>query len=612
MKTHIRYYFENFIARKSNFVYFLMIISAVFALLMIAVEMSLGLIENDSFFNIWWNRLERLLEIEESGVEFKERLVTLIYWIFSVTFSGTIIAFLAAKVSSFIEDLKKGHSHVIDTNHYIIVGWNSTIFKIFDEIEVANQNQSKPTILCFNGLDNLEMNNIINTERPNQKNIRIITRSGDIYSIQDLARTNMNNSKSVIILDDTIQQSFNIETTILAVKQNLNNQNIPIIAQFNNGENIDIISKLKGNVVYSILKDNIISSVTAQSIRNKHISSVVLDFIDYDGDELYFFPSDGLAQKTFKQAMLMLQEVTLVGIRTADGQVLLNPKKDYIILKDDHLIVIAEDDNLEIKLKSVIEIDQFLDEIKIAEISTNKKETISVLVLGWSQLGQQIINSAIPFLSDDSSFCFAFREALVLQNPVIEKNSSIKSNIILLKKDNNDTIRDLISENHFDIILNLGYDDKLSNEVSDTNSLMQIFYVKTILEELEKSDSCRIILQLNDGSKKDLIQELNKNEVIVSDDLSSLIITQLADNPKLWDVFEKLFKESGLKISSKSIADYGLKSYDKQFSIYELIVLSIKDNQTFMGYILNDELHLNPLKSEIVQGNDSLSIVYIG
>lgn len=612
MKTHIRYYFENFIARKSNFVYFLMIVSAVFALLMIAVEMSLGLIENDSFFNIWWSRLERLLEIEESGAEFKERFVTLVYWIFSVAFSGTIIAFLAAKVSSFIEDLKKGHSYVIDTNHYVIVGWNSTVFKIFDEIEAANENQSKPTVLCFNGLDNLEMNNRINTERPYQKNIRIITRSGNIYSIQDLARTNMNNSKSVIILDDATHQNYNIETTILAVKQNLNNQNIPIIAQFSSGENVDIISKLMGNQVYPILKDNIISSVTAQSIRNKHISSVVLDFIDYDGDELYFFPSDGLAKKTFKQAMLMLQEVTLVGIRTADGQVLLNPKKDYIILEDDHLIVIAEDDNLEIKLKSVTEIDHFLDKIKISETSTNKKETISVLVLGWSQLGQQIVDSTIPFLSDESSFCFAFREDLVFKNPVIAKNNSIKPSIILLKKDNNDTIRDLIAEKHFDIILNLGYDDKLSNEVSDTNSLMQIFYVKSILEELKKSNTCRIILQLNDGSKKDLIQELNKNEVIVSDVLSSLMITQLADNPKLWFVFEKLFKESGLKISSKSIAEYGVKSINKQFSIYDLIVLSIKDNQTFMGYILNDKLQLNPSKSEIIQGNDSLSIVYIG
>ena len=396
-----------------------------------------------------------MLEIEESGVEFKERFVTLLYWVFSVAFSGTIIAFLAAKVSSFIEDLKKGHSHVIDTNHYVIIGWNSTIFKIFDEIEAANENQSKPTILCFNGLDNIEMNNRINTERPNANNSRIITRSGDIYSIQGLARTNMKKSKSVIILDDTIYQNYNIETTILAVKQNLDNQNIPIIAQFSSGNNVDIISKLMGNQVYPIQKDKIISNVTAQSIRNKHISSIVLDFLDYDGDELYFFPSLGLVGKTFKQAMLMLQEVTLIGIKTAQGQVLLNPDKDYTILEDDHLIVVAEDDDLDIKLINGSEIDHFLDQIKEANTATVKKETISVLVLGWSQLGQQIINNTIPFLSDESSFCFVFREDLVAQYPVIDNNNSIKPNIILLNKDDSDTIRDLISDNHFDIILNL-------------------------------------------------------------------------------------------------------------------------------------------------------------
>ena len=613
MKTHFRYYFENFIARKSNFVYFLMIVSAVFALVMIAVEMSLGLIEDDSFFNIWFSRLERLLEIEESGVEFKERFVTLLYWVFSVAFSGTIIAFLAAKVSSFIEDLKKGHSHVIDTNHYVIIGWNSTIFKIFDEIEAANENQSKPTILCFNGLDNIEMNNRINTERPNTNNSRIITRSGDIYSIQGLARTNMKKSKSVIILDDTIYQNYNIETTILAVKQNLDNQNIPIIAQFSSGNNVDIISKLMGNQVYPIQKDKIISNVTAQSIRNKHISSIVLDFLDYDGDELYFFPSLGLVGKTFKQVMLMLQEVTPIGIKTAKGQVLLNPDKDYTILEDDHLIVVAEDDDLDIKLINGSEIDHFLDQIKEANTATVKKETISVLVLGWSQLGQQIINNTIPFLSDESSFCFVFREDLVAQYPVIDNNNSIKPNIILLNKDDSDTIRDLISDNHFDIILNLGYDDKLSNEVSDTNSLMQIFYVKSILEELDKLESTRIILQLNDGSKTDLIpQQIDKNEVIVSDILSALLTTQLADNPELWLIFEELFKESGFKINTKSMIDYEVASLDKQFSIYELIVLSIQNNQTFIGYILNDELHLNPPKNEIIQGNDSLSIVYIG
>ena len=612
MKTHIRYYFENFIARKSNFVYFLMIVSAVFALLMIGIEMSLGLVEKDSFLNIWWNRLVRLLEIEESGIDLEERFVSIIYWTFSVAFSGTIIAFLAAKVSNFIEDLKKGHSFVIDTNHYVIIGWNSTIFKIFDEIETANENQSKPTVLCFNGLDNLEMNNKINTERPNQKHIRIITRSGDIYSIQDLAKTNMKNSKSIIILDDIVLDKFNIETTILAVKQNLDNKNIPIIAQFSNAENIDIIFNLLGTQVYPILKDKIISSVTAQSIRNKHISSVVLDFLDYDGDELYFFAPHGLVGKTFKHAMLMLQEISLIGIRKADEQVLLNPNKDYVILEDDKLIVIAEDSSTNIKIKSATEIDHFLDNVEVAKTSVSKKETISVLVLGWSQLGQQILDSTIPYLSNESSFCFAFRDDLVFKKPVIKENNSITSKSVLLEKNNLDVIKTLISENNFDIILNLGYDDKLSTEVSDTRSLMQIFYVKSILAELDKLNSTRIIMQLNDGSKTDLIPQIDKKEVIVSDILSSLMVTQLADNPNLWYVFEILFKESGFKISSKSITDYELNSFDKQFSIYELIVLSIKDNQTFIGYILNDNLHLNPPKSEIVQGNDTLSIVYIG
>ena len=66
MRSNLRYYFENFIARKSNFIYFLVLASALFAFIMIIIEFSFGVIEKDSFFNLWWNRLQRILEIEES------------------------------------------------------------------------------------------------------------------------------------------------------------------------------------------------------------------------------------------------------------------------------------------------------------------------------------------------------------------------------------------------------------------------------------------------------------------------------------------------------------------------------------------------------------------
>ncbi|MGB1370847.1 MAG: CASTOR/POLLUX-related putative ion channel [Flavobacteriaceae bacterium] len=611
MRSNIRYYFENFIARKSNFVYFLMLASAVFAVLMIILEYSLGLIEKDSLLNLWWNRLERLLEIEDSGSTYKERLINMTYWVFSVAFSGTIIAFLAAKVSSFIEDLKKGHSEVIDTNHYVIIGWNSTIFNVFQEIKIANENQSKPTILCFNSMDNIEMNAKINLEYPNQKGLRIITRSGDIYSSQDLARTNMVNAKSVIVLDDTVIPNFNIETTILASKINLNQRNIPLIAQMQKEENIDLLSEIMDHKVYPIHKDKIISNVTAQAMRNKHISAVVLDFLDYDGDEIYFFPSKDLSGKTFKQALLMVSNITLIGIKTSDEKVILNPDKDYIILEDDLLVVISEDDDVDFDLITNTKTNQLLNDLKIAADCTSKKEKLSILVLGWSKLGQLITNRTIPFLSEGSKIHFAYREELVHQSPENLSQHNIEFVSTPLSADQKASIGQILSQHQFDVILILGHDDVLSNEVADTNSLMLNLYVRSILEKQTNANSTRIILQLSDGSKEELIQDNKLNELIVSDTLSSLVITQLADNPKLWYVFEELFSDQGLKISVSSIFDYLEYNQSNSFSVRELILMALEKNQTFIGCILNDELFLNPPKNQTFELNETLELVYL-
>lgn len=611
MRSNLRYYFENFIARKSNFIYFLVLASALFAFIMIIIEFSFGVIEKDSFFNLWWNRLQRILEIEESGSDYKENIVNVLYWIFSVAFSGTIIAFLAAKISSFIEDLKKGHSEVIDNNHYVIIGWNSTIFNVFKEIKIANENQTKPTILCFNGMDNIEMNAKIDLEYPDQRGLRIITRSGDIYSSQDLARTNMMNAKSVIVLDDTVIPNFNIETTILAAKININQHNIPLIAQMQKEENIDLLTEIMEHKVYPIHKDKIISNVTAQSIRNKHISAIVMDFLDYDGDEIYFFPSNNLSGKTFKQAVLMLSNITLIGIKTSDDKVMLNPDKDYIILEEDFLVVISEDDDVVFDLINNSEVDELLNGLNIVSDYSPKKEELSILVLGWSKLGQLITERTIPFLSDGSKIHFAYIDELVSQPPSNLSQHNIEFVSTPLSLDQKFSINQILSEHQFDVILILGHDDILSSEVADTNSLMLNLYVQSILERKINANSSRIILQLSDGSKEELIQDNNFNELIVSDTLSSLVITQLADNPKLWHVFEELFSEFGLKISVSSVFNYLEHNQFESFSVTDLILMTLEKNQTFIGYILDDKLYLNPTKNQIIKYNKTLSLIFL-
>jgi voltage-gated potassium channel Kch len=609
MKLFFKYHLENFIARKSNFVYFLLVISIISALLMLGVKGVFGMNDDKPFLDQWWDSLTNIINIG-SGDNFNERLVNFLYWALGVAFSGTIIAFLAAKVSNFITNLNKGKSTIIDTNHYVIIGWNANIFNIFAEIQTANLNQSKPTILCFNGLDNLEMRAMIDLEISKFKKIRVLTRSGDVYNIADLARTNAKNAKSVIILDDTVKKNFNIETTLLAVKKNIPNNNIPIVVQFSNEDNIATLSDLMSNQLYPISKNKLISNVTSQAVRNKHISTVVLDFLDYDGDEVYFFKAGVFVGLTFKQVMLNLQSEMLIGVLTNNNKVVLNPDKNYIIQNEDQLIIIAEDDENILKLHDKPYLSELLNVIAIKPRTESFEEPKSILVLGWSKLGQQIFDKTIQFLGAGSKVSFLYRKDFVTTIPNTE-NYSHEVSLIETNTNDQELLSNCLIANDFDIVLILGYDDYYSADVSDTYSMMKNLAVKKILETKKTSFSTRIILQLNDGSKKDLISTNQESEFIVSDLLSALLITQLADNPKLWYVFEELFSNEGLKININHSDAYDpIKK--EEISVEDLLILALKKDETLIGYVENNQCYLNPNKSKIINDITKTELIVIG
>ena len=609
MKLFFKYHLENFIARKSNFVYFLLVISIISALLMLGVKGVFRMNDDKPFLDQWWDSLTNIISIG-SGDNFNERLVNFLYWALGVAFSGTIIAFLAAKVSNFITNLNKGKSTIIDTNHYVIIGWNANIFNIFAEIQTANLNQSKPTILCFNGLDNLEMRAMIDLEISKFKKIRVLTRSGDVYNIADLARTNAKNAKSVIILDDTVKKNFNIETTLLAVKKNIPNNNIPIVVQFSNEDNIATLSDLMSNQLYPISKNKLISNVTSQAVRNKHISTVVLDFLDYAGDEVYFFKAGVFVGFTFKQVMLNLQSEMLIGVLTNNNKVVLNPDKNYIIQNEDQLIIIAEDDENILKLHDKPYLSELLNTLTIKPRTESFEEPKSILVLGWSKLGQQIFDKTIQFLGPGSKVSFLYRKDLVTTIPNTE-NYSHEVSLIESNTNDQELLSNCLTANDFDIVLILGYDDYYSEDVSDTYSMMKNLAVKKILENKKTFFSTRIILQLNDGSKKDLISTNQESEFIVSDLLSALLITQLADNPKLWYVFEELFSNEGLKININHSEAYDpIKK--EEISVEDLLILALKKNETLIGYVENNQCYLNPNKSKIINDITKTELIVIG
>lgn len=599
----LKYHFENALSKGSNFILFLLAISSVSAVIMVFLESFFGLADGFNF-NTWWDSLTSIIKLGK-GNSGEERLITFMYWALNVAISGTIIAFLTAKVVTLFQKINSGKSQIIDNKHYLILGWNNNIFQIFNEIAEANLNQSKPTVVCFSALANTEMQVRLSTSKVNNKRIRIITRSGNLYNEDELLRLNMRKAKSVIVLNDESVFDFNIESTLLVTRKILSDIKVPVIAQFNNSENIDVFSRSDQNLL-PVNNNSVMASITTQAIRNKEISEVILDFLDYDGDEIYFFPPNKLVGKTFDECKMQAMNISIFGIFNSKNTISLNPEGNTLIKSDDKLVAIAEDDDIEIDFK----MDTIIQKSQSTEIE-DKKEVKSILFLGWSFIGQLVLDGIQQFVNHKSHIGIYHQPNSSIESPNFAQEfknvtcNEVKSTSSLIDID-------YINKTQVDTIIILQSEDKgLSQEKKDALNLI----LDLNLNELKKTgiinNNIRVILHLNDGAKKSLTQNDSSHEFIMSDLLTSLLITQLTDNPYLAGIFDELFNERGAKIRIHPISKF-VSGFDSDLEVWQLIPYINDKDHSFIGLTINDELFLNPNKRMRINHSSKISVVTIG
>ena len=97
----------------------------------------------------------------------------------------------------------------------------------------------------------------------------------------------------------------------------------------------------------------------------------------------------------------------------------------------------------------------------------------------------------------------------------------------------------------------------------------------------------------------------------MSDLLTSLLITQLTDNPFLAGIFDELFQEKGAKICINPLSKF-VSISSSTFEVWQIISHINKNNHSFIGLTKNEELILNPNKRMIINYDDKISIITIG
>ncbi|MBC7861912.1 MAG: potassium transporter TrkA, partial [Bacteroidia bacterium] len=438
LKERLRYKFENTLSKGTiAIIGWLAVLSLLIILISATVLFFTKIGNQKNIFEALWTSLMRTMDSGNvAGDEgWRMKGTMLIVTLGGIFIVSTLIGTITSGMESKMEELRKGRSKVLETNHTLVLGWSSKVFSIISELLIANENQKRPRIVILADRDKVEMEDEIRSKFPKTKNTKIICRSGSPLDLNDLELVSPHEARSIIILSPEEGNSdTHVIKSILAITNNPNRKDgkYHIVAEIRDEENMEAAELVSNNEAVLVLAGDLIARVTAQTCRQSGLSVVYTELLDFDGAEIYFANEKTLVGKSYKEGVNAFEDSAVMGIFHENGEVSINPPADKVIQKGDQLIVISEDDDT-IKLSGIK--DFGINSGAISEHKTEVTQKEKTLIMGWNERGITIIKELDNYVAEGSEV-LVVAETDEAEEALKDLQSSLKKQKLTFRRGN--------------------------------------------------------------------------------------------------------------------------------------------------------------------------------
>lgn len=612
LKDRFHYAFDKTMSKgTSALIMWLAILSIALVLIIASVSVLFGIApegeETMGFIESAWLNLMRTLDAGTMGGDmgWSFRILMLLVTIGGIFIVSTLIGVLSSGIESKLEEMRKGRSFVIEKDHTLILGWSEKVLTIISELVIANENQKKPRIVILANKDKVEMEDEINEKITNLRNTKVICRNGNPNDIGDLDIVNPHESKSIIILapesGDADSQTIK---TILAVTNNPNRKKEPynIIAEIKEERYIDVAKIIGEDEVELIHTDDIISRIMVQTCRQTSLSVVYNELMSFEGSEIYFNSEPKLIGKTYNEALLCYENSAIIGMQTADGNVLINPPMDKVFNEGDLIMAITEDDDKLIigKQKGIFDTTKIKSDIKV------KSAPERTLILGWNHRGKSIMRELNNYVVQGSEISIVANCEQVETDTHEIKHIFQNFTTHFIKSDTTDRkVIESLKPEIYDHIIVLSYMDEMDIQQADAKTLITLLQLRHYAKE--KNIDLNIVSEMMDVRNRELASVTKADDFIVSDKMISLLIAQVSENKTLMKVYNDLLQDEGSEIYIKSASNYIEIGIPVNF--YTVVESASRKNESAFGYCMAAEafnpsklfgVNINPSKSDMI------------
>jgi hypothetical protein len=549
------------------------------------------------FWEALWGNLMRTLDSGTMGGDtgYGFRAAMLVVTIGGVILVASLIGIISSAFDSKVEDLRKGRSRVLEQEHTVILGWSSKIFAIVAEICVANESRRKPAIVILADRDKVEMEDELRTQVPNPGKTRIIVRSGDPMNLADLEVANPHGARSVVLLapEDNPDPDSVVIKTALALTNNPHRKrgDYHIVGEIEHPSNLEAAHLVGRDEAHWVLANETISRITVQSCRQSGLSVVYTELLDFDGDEIYFTVQPSLVGKTYRDAQFAFADSTVIGIVSAGG-VTLNPPSDTVIRSDDQLILIAEDDS-SIRLGAP----GVADDAAISTLPPEPSKPEHTLVLGYNNGLRTILRELNEYVAPGSTVTVVAD----VETPLLPEFPNAE--ISFRRGDTTSrAVLESLQVTGYDHVIVLSYTN-LGAQRADAKTLITLLHLREMADRT--GIDLNVVSEMLDDGNRELAEVTQADDFIVSDKLSSLMLSQISENRQLTQVFDILFSSTGSEVYLRPAEQYVTPGATVDF--YTVLEAARRRGETAIGYRIAADSHssersygvkVNPLKTE--------------
>ncbi|MBT2482399.1 NAD-binding lipoprotein [Streptomyces sp. ISL-94] len=521
----------------------------------------------------------------------------------ALLFVSTLVSLITTGINRRIMLLRRGHSTVLESGHTVVLGWSDQIFPVVGELVAANANQRKSAIAVLAPKDKVEMEDEISTSVPDTGTTKIICRNGRTTDSSELARVSPQTAKAVLVLPpDGDTGDAHVVKTLLALDAAVpeSGEAVVVVAAVRDTRNHLTAKLAAGPGGHVLCVDDIIARLLVQTARQPGLSLVYQDLLDFEGDELYTAAAQGLAGRTFGEALLAFTTSSVVGLLHTDGGVALNPDPGTVIGASDRIILISRDDDTAVPADASSFVDQ--DAIVTARPRTPAAERL--LLLGWNRRAPLIVEQLDQFVSPGTTL-----DVVALVDDVTTRTacgSAAPCNCLEVTFHSGDiTDPQLLAKldvPSYDSVIVIGEADRdaampavagaesQTGTETDDRTLVTLLHLRAIGDAADRELS--LTTEMSDDGNRLLAPAREGADFIVSGRLISLLMTQISESPCLADVFEELFKAAGSELHLKPAADYVRTGREVAFAT--LVESARRRRECAVGYRLRAQAATGP------------------